>query len=163
MSSPAFLQGFLDSERGLFAKVVGAVPESGLDYRPHPTSRCTRDLIEHLLGHNLDVIELIDEGTIHHRNQVSFESLGAALAELDESFGVLIDKLGSMDQDAWMGTGKFYVGDQMIMEGPRQQLAWMMFLDSVHHRGQLTTYLRPMGSKVPAIYGPSADDQGEAH
>ena len=49
------------------------------------------------------------------------------------------------------------------MEGPCQQLAWMMFLDAVHHRGQLSTYLRPMGSKVPAIYGPSADDPGEAH
>ena len=163
MSSPAFLQGFLSRERGLFAKAVAAVPESGLDYRPHPTSRNTRDLVEHILRHNLDLIELIDDGTIHHRNQVPFESIGAALAQFDESFGVLIDKLGTMDQDAWMGTGKFYVGDQMIMEGPRQQLAWILFLDSVHHRGQLTTYLRPMGSKVPAIYGPSADDQGEAH
>ena len=61
------------------------------------------------------------------------------------------------------GDGQVYVGDQMIMEVPRQQLAWTLFLDSVHHRGQLSTYLRPMGSKVPAIYGPSADDQGEAH
>jgi uncharacterized damage-inducible protein DinB len=32
--------------------------------------------------------------------------------------------------------------------------------DAIHHRGQLTTYLRPMGSKVPSIYGPSADDRG---
>ena len=70
------------------------MPESGLDYRPPPTSRCTRDLLGHVLGPNLDVIELLDEGT---------------------------------------------------------------------YRGQLTTYLRPMGSKVTAIYGPSADDQGEAH
>ena len=38
MSSPAFLKGFLANERDLFAKVVGAVPENGLDYRPHPTS-----------------------------------------------------------------------------------------------------------------------------
>ncbi len=163
MSSPAFLKGFLANERDLFAKVVGAVPENGLDYRPHPTSRSARDLIEHLLGHNLDAIELVDEGTIHHRNQVSFESVVTALDDLDKSFEVLIDKLGSMDQDAWMEAGKFYVGDQMIMEAPRQQLAWILFLDAVHHRGQLSTYLRPMGSKVPAIYGPSADDQGEAH
>ena len=59
--------------------------------------------------------------------------------------------------------GQFYAGDHLVMEGPCQQLAWMMFLDAVHHRGQLSTYLRPMGSKVPAIYGPSADDPGEAH
>ena len=34
--------------------------------------------------------------------------------------------------------------------------------DAIHHRGQLTTYLRPMGGKVPSIYGPSADDPGGA-
>ena len=43
------------------------------------------------------------------------------------------------------------------------QLAWILFLDAVHHRGQLSTHLRPMGSTVPSIYGPSADDQGEGH
>ena len=77
MSSPAFLQGFLSNDRGIFGKVLGAVPESELDYRPDPISRSARDLIGHLLGHNLDLIELIDEGTIHHRNQVSFESVSA--------------------------------------------------------------------------------------
>jgi uncharacterized damage-inducible protein DinB len=51
----------------------------------------------------------------------------------------------------------------VIKEGPRQQLAWMMLLDSVHHRGQLSTHLRPMGSKVPSMYGPSADEEMTAH
>jgi uncharacterized damage-inducible protein DinB len=37
---------------------------------------------------------------------------------------------------------------------------WSFLFDAIHHRGQLSTYLRPMGSKVPAIYGPSADDPG---
>ena len=41
-----------------------------------------------------------------------------------------------------------------------ENFAWGFLLDAVHHRGQLTTYLRPMGSKVPSIYGPSADDSG---
>ena len=37
-------------------------------------------------------------------------------------------------------------------------LAWGVLFDLIHHRGQLSTYLRPMGSTVPAIYGPSADE-----
>jgi uncharacterized damage-inducible protein DinB len=37
-------------------------------------------------------------------------------------------------------------------------MAWSFLFDIVHHRGQITTYLRPMGSKVPQIYGPSADE-----
>ena len=38
---------------------------------------------------------------------------------------------------------------------------WGFLCDSIHHRGQLTTYLRAMGGKVPSIYGPSADDAGQ--
>ena len=41
------------------------------------------------------------------------------------------------------------------------QFVWGFLFDAVHHRGQLTTYLRPMGGKVPSIYGPSADDPGQ--
>jgi uncharacterized damage-inducible protein DinB len=37
-------------------------------------------------------------------------------------------------------------------------MAWSFLFDIVHHRGQITTYLRPMGSTVPQIYGPSADE-----
>jgi uncharacterized damage-inducible protein DinB len=43
------------------------------------------------------------------------------------------------------------------MEARRRDLGWMLLLDAIHHRGQLSTYLRPMGGTVPSIYGPSAD------
>ncbi len=163
MSTPAFLQNMLTHERGLFVNVVNAVVEDGLEHRPDPKARSARELVEHLIGHNLDLVELIDDGVIHHRNQVPFDSIDDAVQQLDDSFGTVIDKLGTVDEAQWMELGTFYAGDQVVMEAPRQQLAWMMFLDSVHHRGQLSTHLRPMGSKVPAIYGPSADDQGEVH
>ena len=35
---------------------------------------------------------------------------------------------------------------------------WFMLLDSIHHRGQLSVYIRPAGGKVPSIYGPTADE-----
>jgi len=163
LSTPAFLQSFLAHERSLFANVLSAVTEDGLDYQADPKARSARQLIEHLIGHNLDLLELLDDGVIHHRNQVPFESLEAALTHFDESFGKLINKLDHFDEGKWNESGKFYAGEHLVMEAPCQQLAWMMFLDAIHHRGQLSTYLRPMGSRVPAIYGPSADDQGEAH
>jgi uncharacterized damage-inducible protein DinB len=159
MSTPAFFQSFLAHERSLFGNVVNAVPDEGLDYRPEPKARNARELIEHLL----DLQELFEEGVIHHRNQVPFDSVESAVQQLDESFEALIEKLGTMDEGDWGKSGRFYAGDHLIAEAPCQQLAWMMFLDAVHHRGQLSTYLRPMGSKVPAIYGPSADDQGPSH
>ena len=163
MSSPAFLQGILGHERGLFCNVVAAVPEDGRQRRADPKARSAEELIGHLIGHNQDLIELLDDGVIHHRNQVPFGTIDEAVATLDETFGGLIDRLGQVDEEAWMSPAQFFAGDHLVMEAPRVQMAWMMLLDAIHHRGQLSTYLRPMGSKVPAIYGPSADDEGPSH
>ncbi len=62
MSTPAFFQSFLGHERGLFSNVIGAVPDNALDYRPEPVARSARQLVEHLIGHNLDLQELLDDG-----------------------------------------------------------------------------------------------------
>jgi uncharacterized damage-inducible protein DinB len=163
MSTRAFLQGLLAQERGIFTKVVGAVLEEGMEYRPDPKSRCSRELIEHIIGHNLDLLELIDDGVIHHRMQAPFESIDDAVRQLHDSFDAAIEKLGTVDEGSWQAPASFFVGEQVIMQAPRERLAWLMVLDSVHHRGQLSTHLRPMGSKVPAMYGPSADEQMVAH
>lgn len=163
MSTPAFFKGFLQHERALFGNVLAAVPEEGLDYQADPKARTARALIEHLIGHNLDLIELLEDGAIHHRNQVPFETVESAVAQFDESFGTLMERLDDIDDARWNAEGRFFAGDHLVMAAPCQQLAWMFFFDAIHHRGQLSTYLRPMGSRVPAIYGPSADDHGEPH
>jgi hypothetical protein len=49
-------------------------------------------------------------------------------------------------------------GGQEVMKETGYQNAWGFLFDIVHHRGQISTYLRPMGAKVPQIYGPSADE-----
>ena len=63
--------------------------------------------------------------------------------------------------------GGFYIGADLGSIGGRStwtdtigNMLWGFLFDMVHHRGQISTYLRPMGAKVPAIYGPSADDTG---
>ncbi len=163
MSTPAFLQGILEHEQGLFSNVVGAVPEERRDHRCEPKARSAEELIGHMIGHNLDLIELLNDGAIHHRNNVPFDTVADAVSTLDSTFSEIIDRLGSIDEAAWMEEAKFFAGEHLVMEAPVVQMAWMMLLDSIHHRGQLSTYLRPMGSKVPAIYGPSADDEGPGH
>jgi uncharacterized damage-inducible protein DinB len=163
MSTPAFLQGILAHERPLFCNVVRAVPEDGRGYRCEPRARSAEELIGHLIGHNQDLEELLDHGVIHHRNNVPFDTVESAVDVMDQSFGELIERLGRMDESAWSSPAKFFAGEHLVMEAPLGQMAFAMLLDSIHHRGQLSTYLRPMGSKVPAIYGPSADDEGPGH
>ena len=52
----------------------------------------------------------------------------------------------------------FMFQGQTVMNETGFDNAWGFLLDIIHHRGQLSTYLRPMGSTVPSIYGPSADE-----
>jgi uncharacterized damage-inducible protein DinB len=59
----------------------------------------------------------------------------------------------ALPADRWEGALDFF-GHQR----PASPMAWSFLFDIVHHRGQITTYLRPMGSTVPQIYGPSGDE-----
>jgi uncharacterized damage-inducible protein DinB len=51
-------------------------------------------------------------------------------------------------------------GEKVEWETTREKMAWGFLLDLIHHRGQLSVYLRPMGGRVPPIYGPSGDENG---
>ena len=148
----------------LFVRVFNAVPGDKLDWRPEPKARTARALLGHLIGHEQDVVELLGTGEIHHRMQVAFDDLAQAV-ELYEQAGREVETaLTAMTDAAWDDvSAKFLNEDTVIMEMPRRDLGWLMWFDCIHHRGQLSTYLRPMGSKVPGIYGPSADDQGTLH
>jgi uncharacterized damage-inducible protein DinB len=52
----------------------------------------------------------------------------------------------------------FMTGPKQMGEMSRAQIAWFLLHDQIHHRGQLTVYLRLAGGKVPSIYGPSGDE-----
>ena len=71
------------------------------------------------------------------------------------------ERLGRLDETAWQKSGRFLFGGTPVWEAPIGEMIWGFLFDAIHHRGQLSTYLRPMGGKVPAIYGPSGDDSGQ--
>lgn len=157
MTNREFYLQHCASELPRFLAVMEAVPAQRLDYRPHPTSRSAHELIGHLVGHHQDVLELAQTGKINHRIQVPFKNLDEALQMYRTAHTALEQEFGAMNESTWESPGKFLVNGEVKYEFSRRDLAWMLFFDSVHHRGQLSTYLRPMGGKVPAIYGPSAD------
>jgi uncharacterized damage-inducible protein DinB len=157
MTDREFFARLCSTEHARFVGVLQATPAGSLDYRPHPRSRSASELIGHLIGHELDLQELVESGTINHRINVPFTDVNDAVGIYRKAHEALKPTLQSLDDAAWNAAGKFLVGDKVIIEAPRRDLAWMLLLDAVHHRGQLSTYLRPMGGTVPSIYGPSAD------
>ena len=90
LTHPAFAQTVFPTGTTIYdpaeayGSTVGAVPEDGLEHRADPKARSARQLIEHLIGHNLDLQELLDDGVIHHRNQVPFDSVETAVQQVDE-------------------------------------------------------------------------------
>jgi uncharacterized damage-inducible protein DinB len=159
MTNHEFFLQQCDAEFVRFLRVFEATPGDRLDFRPHPRSRSAYELIGHLLGHEQDLLELAATGAVNHRMQVLFGTLGEGLAAYRHAHDGLVQHLRTMDASTWESPGRFLLNGSVIYELPRRDLAWMLLFDGLHHRGQLSTYLRPMGAPVPSIYGPSADTQ----
>jgi uncharacterized damage-inducible protein DinB len=67
--------------------------------------------------------------------------------------------VAALDDAGWTRKGQFFAGGKMMLEQPIGEFLWFILFDAIHHRGQLSTYIRPMGGQVPAIYGPSGDSR----
>lgn len=157
MTNRDFFIQTASSEFPRFLGVLQATPAGRLDYRPHERSRSAEELIGHLIGHEQDLVELAETGSINHRMHVPFTDVNDAMRIYREAHERAQQALARVDDAGWDTVGRFMVQGNTIMEASRRDLAWMLLLDAVHHRGQLSTYLRPMGGRVPSIYGPSAD------
>ena len=72
----------------------------------------------------------------------------------------LESRLPSVDDAKWESKARLLADGKVLWEAPLGDMLFGFLFDAIHHRGQLSSYLRPMGAKVPSIYGPSADDPG---
>jgi len=146
------------AELPIFLKVLRALPADRMDYRPHERSPSAQQLVWTLTN------ELSTCVTVAREHQGEWKTDPAPpveemIAMFERYANELVDVVAAMDDEAWDKPAKFYYGGKMVNEQPASGFLWMIHFDSIHHRGQLTTYLRPMGSKVPAIYGPSGDER----
>lgn len=141
-----------------FLKVLKALPADRLSYKPHersPSAEQNAWTLTMELKACLDVVT---------KFQAEWQSPPApALSEMirlyEEWSKELTDRVSSMDDASWNKTAQFFYNGKMVSEQPVGQFLWFILFDAIHHRGQLTAYLRPMGGKVPAVYGPSADEK----
>jgi len=138
--------------------VLRALPESRLDYKPDPKSKNAAELGSMLGDEEAALISLIDTGKVswaQHGPKTKVADIVAAYEANHRAVTERLEKLGDADWDKKVA---FLVPNMPAWEMPLSEFLWLFLFDAVHHRGQLSTYLRPMGGKVPSIYGPSADD-----
>jgi len=144
-----------------FVKVLKAVPEGRLDYRPDPKARTATELAWLFAQSEDALIKLLDTGTVEWKDSKPTGGLGSILATYEQNAAAVNERIAKLDEAGWEKKGRFLMGDAPPWEESVGAFVWGFLFDLIHHRGQLTTYLRPMGGKVPSIYGPSADDSGQ--
>ena len=160
MTNLEFCRKQRKQELPAFVKVLKAVPQERLDYRPDPKARTAQELAWVLAQEEAALVKLLDTGTVEWKEEKPPARMEAIVAAYEASAAAVNERLEKLDEAGWEKKGKFLMGGGGAWEDSVSGFLWGFLFDAIHHRGQLSTYLRPMGSKVPAIYGPSADDPG---
>jgi len=156
MSTRLFFLERRKAELPVFLKVLRALPADRLDYRPHERSPSAQQLVWTLTMELRSCVEAAQNGRTEWRMEPA-PDLEKMLAIYEQHHQDLVRTVEGMDDAAWERPAQFFFNGKMVSEQPVSQFLWMILFDAIHHRGQLSAYLRPMGGTVPAIYGPSAD------
>ena len=157
MDEKALFLKFWDKEAPATRKVISRIPE-GSTYRPDPKSRTAREIAWLIVREEIVLAEGLDNGKLEWVEVPTPATMREVLETYDAHHDSLGARLRNLDAAKWEARVPFMFQGQTVMNETGFDNAWGFLLDIIHHRGQLSTYLRPMGSTVPSIYGPSADE-----
>lgn len=154
-----FLTADFANEMQTTMRVLQAVPNNRLDYRPDSKSRTSLGLLRHITLEDEWMLNSIANGQFapppDDSDACGIKNSADAVARYQEKIPPALERVRALPPDKLTK-----VIDLMgIIQLPAINFLGMAVKHSVHHRAQLSTYLRPMGGKVPGIYGPSADTQ----
>jgi uncharacterized damage-inducible protein DinB len=152
-----------DMEAEATKRVLSAVPDKNTDWRPHPKSRSAIELTAFVAAHAPVLMAFMEKGEVRAAPMDPPKSIKEAAGVFTAMLPQVSKALKAVDEKAWdTRPATLYAPDGSVMQSaPLGGMIWFTLFDLIHHRGQLSTYLRPMGGKVPSIYGPSADDPGK--
>ena len=145
-------------------KMLERVPEDKHSGKPHEKSMALGDLASHLAELPLLIVSIIDNNELDISKDDYRIKMAANNKELlqkfDENLSKVIESLKNASDENLLGNWKLRSGEQIFFEMPRIACIRGMVLNHiVHHRGQLSVYLRLLDVPLPGIYGPTADEQ----
>ncbi|HEU4994158.1 MAG TPA: DinB family protein [Gemmatimonadaceae bacterium] len=152
MDEKTLFTEFWTNEAKTTRKVLGRIPD-GSDYRPDARSRTAQEIAWQIVCEEKMLIDALENGKAEWAPSPAPASMKEVHQLYETQSDDIVQRLNKLPTARWDGTLDFFGNKR-----PASPMAWSFLFDIVHHRGQLTTYLRPMGSTVPQIYGPSADE-----
>ena len=156
MDEKALFLKFWDKEAPAFQKVLSRIPEG--DYRPDPKSRTAREIAWLMVREEQVLADGLEKGQMEWTEVPAPATMKEVFAAYERSHADLTRRMHALPAAKWEAPVPFIYQGQEVFRETGVGNAWGFLFDLVHHRGQLSTYLRPMGAKVPQIYGPSADE-----
>src|SRR3989344_6785474 len=163
MTDREFFLQTMEDELPRFEKVFKALPADKLDYTPHPKSRTAMQIVDAMTAMEACTFSTflktgaLDFATLKPGN---YKNTDEAWAAFKESLTDAKQIASGMSEADWASPSTMSMGGKNEWTTTKGAMAWGLLFDLIHHRGQLSTYIRPMGGKVPSIYGPSGDSEG---
>lgn len=156
MTNKEFFAKILNEEATKFRAAIDALPEDKHAHKVHEKSREAGNLAAQLALQWKAISGVLTKGTPDFNpHEMAEQSKADMLEKFDKGMAQLLKDVESISEEDWENS-EAAMGE---WKDKKFNMAWGFLFDAIHHRGQLTTYLRAMGAKVPAIYGPSADSQ----
>jgi len=149
---------FWEREAPATRKVLSRIPQQRSDYRPDPKARTAREIAWLIVREEIILAEGLAKGVLEWVELPTPAAVSEIVDTYDRHHDDLTRKLHALDAARWEQSVPFTFGGKEVMKASGYENAWGFLFDVIHHRGQLSAYLRPMGSTVPQIYGPSADE-----
>lgn len=146
----------LKTEHATTKRVIEAIPEDKSDYRPDPNAKSALELAWHIVAAEKRFLAGVAAGGLDFSPINRPESVRTP-AEIgvwfDETFSGNLAQIEGLSGQQLAKIIDF----RGMFQLPAVSFIQLCLNHSIHHRGQLSTYLRPMGGKVPSIYGESYD------
>jgi uncharacterized damage-inducible protein DinB len=153
MDEKSLFTKFWANEAKTMKKVFERIPD-GSDYKPDPKSRTAQEIAWQIYCEEKMIIEMLETGKVGEWKPLPMPaSMKDIVSAFTKQSDDIVKRWKALPDAQWNGSLDFF-GTQR----PARDMAWSFLFDIVHHRGQISTYLRPMGSTVPQIYGPSGDE-----
>jgi uncharacterized damage-inducible protein DinB len=154
-----------DREMGLTRKLLDRVPDGQFDWKPHPTSVTLGRLAEHLTEMPLWAVTTMTQSELEATTQRPADyqpptTRAAVLAQFDAQVKTGRASLVGKTDPEFDAPWKLKNEGKEVFTMPKAAVMRNFVLNHmIHHRAQLSVYLRMLGVKIPSIYGPSGDEQ----
>jgi uncharacterized damage-inducible protein DinB len=160
-----YLVDELDRETKRSRRALECVPDGKRDWKPHDRSMAFGPLADMVAVIPMWITMILTKDELDvapkdgARMQVPQSQTSAEfIAALDDASAKARQALAGTTEAHLQARWKLLAGGTVVMDTTRLEMLTDTINHWVHHRGQMTVYLRLMGAKVPALYGPSADD-----